>query len=311
MSGAPLTAATGVITDGSGPREDYLASSNCAWIVRPSPAAAAATAAAAAAEVEGPKSPRPTRAPDTDGRGITLVFEQFKTVFDDDFLFITDASEETTAAAAPTTANSSARPAAAAPELALYSGKLPTPMAVRFDGVSALRLNFVTRGDNRDKGFVVRYIADGTCYNDCDGGRGSSAAAGTGFRGGVSGTGAEAGKGVCRQSLCVCEDGWTGADCSIRLEPLGGDGYAVSGSVSVGETKYYRVTVPAFPPNLMLKVGAPSRKCGWDGRNLPGLKAHAWFLFSLDPPLTWEPTIIPERERCDDLMSDVARGRAL
>ena len=196
---APLTAATGVITDGSGPESDYLASTNCTWIVRPSAAAARAES----------------------GSGITLVFEDFNTVFDDDFLFVTDASDA--AGAAP------------GPELGLYTGILPTPMAVHFANVTALRLNFLSRGNNRDRGFVVRYMSDGTCHNDCKGG----------------GVGPE---GTCDAGLCTCDDGWTGADCSLRLEPLASDGVPVSGTVGVGQTRYYHVKVPSEPPNLMLKI---------------------------------------------------------
>jgi hypothetical protein len=275
-SGEALTAATGVITDGSGPMGDYLANTNCTWIVRPS--AAAFVAAPPAAGGGNPNTPGGDTSPPSAAAeisGITLVFEEFKTVFDDDFLFITDASGNYTGASSA--AASAAAAAAAAPELALYSGMLPTPMAVRFDGVTALKLNFLTRGNNRDKGFTVKYIADGSCYNDCDGSRAAPAASGGGSGdwsgstgggvgggsggsggGGGSGSGSEAsaaGKGVCRAGLCVCDDGWTGADCSVRLEPLPADGEAVLGSVGVGQTRYYRITVPSSPPDLMLKVG--------------------------------------------------------
>ena len=44
----------------------------------------------------------------------------------------------------------------------------------------------------------------------------------------------------------MCDEGWTGADCSVRLEPLAttNGGETVSGTVDVGQTRYYRVEVP-------------------------------------------------------------------
>ena len=293
-SGEILTEATGVITDGSGPIGDYLANTNCTWIVRPSTAGGTGSGGGSGnGSGDGGKnnnkknttaatSTSPPSAEVQPGRrGITLVFEEFKTVFDDDFLFITDASEDsdndnggsdgdaTADASSSASSSSSSSSTSAAPhvvgrELGLYSGMLPTPMAVRFDDVAALRLNFVTRGNNRDGGFVVRYIADGTCYNDCDGGRRAASAArlaggggeGSGDIGAEAGDDDETGTGECHEGLCVCDEGWIGADCSVRLEPLGttNGGETVSGTVDVGQTRYYRVEVPSSPPDLMLKV---------------------------------------------------------
>ena len=77
------------------------------------------------------------------------MFEKFATVLDDDFLFVTGASSDQLNDESNT-------------PLAAYTGSLPTPFAVRFD-VEALRLNFVTKRNNRDAGFRVRYDA-----NACD-----------------------------------------------------------------------------------------------------------------------------------------------
>ena len=40
----------------------------------------------------------------------------------------------------------------------------------------------------------------------------------------------------------------------MRLEPLGTSGEVASGTVDVGQTRYYRVEVPSSPSDLMLKV---------------------------------------------------------
>jgi hypothetical protein len=147
--------------------------------------------------------------------------------------------------------------------LAMYTGTLPTPMAVRF-ATSALRVSFVSAAGNRDAGFMLTFTASGGggCYRDCSGG------------------------GTCVQGLCACDAGRAGADCSIPLPqvhetrnrklafsnahhlavPSDGSpprfafvrqvisGQRVSGRVSVGQTVYYRVEVPADPPGLMMLV---------------------------------------------------------
>ena len=124
----PLTNATGAISDGSGPGL-YLPHTDCTWIVRPS-------TLAPPPDPDGASPTLPPSPPD-DG-GITLVFERFDTVFDDDFLYVTDPDASDAVPARPR-------------ELALYTGALPVPFAVRFDAVAALTLRFVA-GDNRDEG---------------------------------------------------------------------------------------------------------------------------------------------------------------
>ena len=157
-------------------------------------------------------SPRPRRRvsdpsplPPDDG-GITLVFERFDTVFDDDFLYVTDPDASDAVPARPR-------------ELALYTGALPVPFAVRFDAVAALTLRFVA-GDNRDEGSPLLYLADGSCHNDC------------------------AARGRCVRGLCACDDGWIGSDCTVPLPTLVGDGAETRGVVGVGETRYFRVVAP-------------------------------------------------------------------
>ena len=127
----PLTNATGAISDGSGPGL-YLPHTDCTWIVRPS-------TLAPPPDPDGASPTLPPSPPD-DG-GITLVFERFDTVFDDDFLYVTDPDASDAVPARPR-------------ELALYTGALPVPFAVRFDAVAALTLRFVA-GDNRDEGFCA------------------------------------------------------------------------------------------------------------------------------------------------------------
>ena len=202
----PLTNATGAISDGSGPGL-YLPHTDCTWIVRPS-------TLAPPPDPDGASPTLPPSPPD-DG-GITLVFERFDTVFDDDFLYVTDPDASEAVPARPR-------------ELALYTGALPVPFAVRFDAVAALTLRFVA-GDNRDEGFALLYLADGSCHNDC------------------------AARGRCVRGLCACDDGWIGSDCTVPLPTLVGDGAETRGVVGVGETRYFRVVAPAEPKNLMLKL---------------------------------------------------------
>ena len=205
--GVPLTNATGAISDGSGPGL-YLPHTDCTWIVRPS------TLAPPPGPDGGSSGALPPSPPSDDG--ITLVFERFDTVFDDDFLYVTDPDASDAVPDRPR-------------ELALYTGALPVPFAVRFDAVAALNLRFVAR-NNRDEGFSLRYLADGSCHNDC------------------------AARGRCVRGLCACDDGWVGSDCSVPLPTLVADGAETRGVVGVGQTRYFRVVAPDEPENLMLKL---------------------------------------------------------
>lgn len=110
----------------------------------------------------------------------------------------------------------------------MYTGTLPTPMAVRF-ATSALRIQFLSQEGNRDTGFVLQYLADGSCYRNCGG------------------------RGTCVQGLCQCDAGRAGADCSIVVPQLS-SGQRVTGRVFVGQTAYYRVEVPTEPAGLMMLV---------------------------------------------------------
>ena len=147
----PLVARAGVITDGSGANGLYLPRTDCSWVIAPAANASASRASASRASASG---------------GVTLVFQRFSTVFDDDFLFVSDASarigkdgeDEGRGADVP---------------LAAYTGALPVPFAARFDGVEALRLRFVTQGENRDFGFRARYAAGDACPGGCGGSGGS------------------------------------------------------------------------------------------------------------------------------------------
>ena len=193
----PLVARAGVITDGSGANGLYLPRTDCSWVIAPA-ANASASASASRASASG---------------GVTLVFERFSTVFDDDFLFVSDASarigkdgeDEGRSADVP---------------LAAYTGALPVPFAARFDGVEALRLRFVTRGENRDFGFRARYAAGDACPGGCGG------------------------RGVCAAGLCACDEGWTGATCSSPLPSLPTNGSKLEGIARVGETLWFKIVVP-------------------------------------------------------------------
>jgi len=148
--------------------------------------------------------------------GIVLVVHDFLTVFDDDFLFVRDA-----ASGAP---------------LALLTGELPTPFALRLDA-AALRVSFLARPGNRNLGFNVSWSADAgaPCPSSCSS------------------------LGTCSQGLCACTPGHAGADCSIALQPLlsqsgAFNGTAVaetlSGSLQPGEVQYFEVLVPASVAGL-------------------------------------------------------------
>ena len=93
-----LTGGSGSFDDGSGPGRPYLPGVNCTWIIRPSIGEGAGGAQ------EG--------GDDDSAVGVTLIFESFKTVFDDDFMYVRDWTPQ-------------GGPGEA---LALYSGLLPTPM---------------------------------------------------------------------------------------------------------------------------------------------------------------------------------------
>ena len=193
----PLVARAGVITDGSGANGLYLPRTDCSWVIAPA-ANASASASASRASASG---------------GVTLVFERFSTVFDDDFLFVSDAS-----ARFGEDGEDGGRSADV--PLAAYTGALPVPFAARFDGVEALRLRFVTRGENRDFGFRARYAAGDACPGGCGG------------------------RGVCAAGLCACDEGWTGATCSSPLPSLPTNGSKLEGIARVGETLWFKIVVP-------------------------------------------------------------------
>ena len=168
----PLVARAGVVTDGSGANGLYLPRTNCSWVIAPAPIASDPGASASG--------------------GVTLVFERLSAVLDDDFLFVSDASASLSErpdgeddARSRIAQKKPARP------LAAYTGALPVPLAVRFENVQALRLDFVTRGENRDAGFLARYAAGAECPGGCGGPE----------------------RGVCANGRCYCLTGWSGADC--------------------------------------------------------------------------------------------------
>ena len=236
LDAAAASSQRGVVSDGSGERGTYLPNSNCTWIIRPEVSGASASANA-------------TEGTTTAAAGITLVFPSFKTVFDDDFLYVTDVSDA-----------SSPNP------LAAYTGILPPLTAARFENVTALKLEFVTAEENRDAGFEAVWLADGSCYNDCRGGGGG---------GGDSGR--------CVDGLCVCDDEHVGADCSIPVPRIPGDGVGVNGSVGVGEYRYFRVDVPSDPPGLMLKLELTFPNGDSDGARPMLMLANASAAMSGDP----------------------------
>ena len=232
-----LTNATGVVTDGSGRDGWYLPNVDCRWIVRPDVLAGTRGSRGSGGDGEAaPASSSPSSSPPA---GITLVFEAFSTVFDEDFLYVTDASDDVDRGDVPDDDDDD-DDALAARSLGLYTGRLPVPFAARFDGVEALALRFVSRGGVRDAGFRVRYLADGACFNDCGG------------------------RGACEAALCACDPGWAGADCSIPLPTLPANGSALDGVVAPGETKYFRVRVdgdeaPSDPRALVIELTIPPR----------------------------------------------------
>ena len=194
----PLVKTSGIITHGSGPEGFYLPETNCTWVIAPQRRGKTSTNAST----------------HTPPNTITLVFEKFATVLDDDFLFVTDASSDQLNDESNT-------------PLAAYTGSLPTPIAVRFD-VEALRLNFVTKRNNRDAGFRVRYDA-----NACDDDKNDNKTCG--------------GRGACYDGLCVCDDNWTGPVCEVPVPSLPTDGTQVSGIALVGTTKWFRIEIPPAP----------------------------------------------------------------
>ena len=197
----PLVARAGVVTDGSGANGLYLPRTNCSWVIAPAPIASDPGASASG--------------------GVTLVFERLSAVFDDDFLFVSDASASLSErpdgeddARSRIAQKKPARP------LAAYTGALPVPFAVRFENVQALRLDFVTRGENRDAGFLARYAAGAECPGGCGG------------------------RGRCAAGLCECERGWTGATCSSPLPSLPTNGSKLEAVARVGETLWFELVVP-------------------------------------------------------------------
>ena len=134
--------------------------------------------------------------------------------------------------------------------LAFYTGELPTPMAVAFS-VSSLRVTFRSRAGNRNAGFNISYLADGSCFNDCG----------------------PAGAGACRNGLCACPPEAQGADCSVpvpALVPLPVDDAApgrgaarqASGTLQPGQVAFFAVDVPApeagaNAPGLLLELTLP------------------------------------------------------
>ena len=98
----PLVARAGVVTDGSGANGLYLPRTNCSWVIAPRRSSASG--------------------------GVTLVFERFSAVFDDDFLFVSDASESLPFPVGPNgirddvRRNQTTRPTR---PLAAYTGALP------------------------------------------------------------------------------------------------------------------------------------------------------------------------------------------
>lgn len=144
--------------------------------------------------------------PAGDFRSITLVFEKFKIATNRDYLFVrTQASGEQEA-------------------LGLYTGMLPTPMAVRVEAPH-IELQFVSgTGHAMDDGFDILYLAGEQCYKNC---RGASGAR-------------------CVRGLCECPRGHYGADCSIHASELV-PGQKISDQVGVGDReniKYFQVEVP-------------------------------------------------------------------
>ena len=200
----PLVARAGVVTDGSGANGLYLPRTNCSWVIAPRRTNASDPSASASG-------------------GVTLVFERFSAVFDDDFLFVSDASESLPFPVGPNgiqddvRRNQTTRPTR---PLAAYTGALPVPFAARFDGVEALRLDFVTRGENRDAGFEARYSAGAACPGGCGG------------------------RGRCAAGLCACDEGWTGATCSTPLPLLPTNGSKLEAVAGVGETLWFKLVVP-------------------------------------------------------------------
>ena len=144
--------------------------------------------------------------PAGDFQSVTLVFEKFKVATNRDYLFVrTRAFGEEEA-------------------LSLYTGMLPTPMAVRVEAPS-IELQFLSgTGHAMDDGFDVLYLAGDQCYKNCRGAPGAR----------------------CVRGLCECPRGHYGADCSIHASELV-PGQKISDQVGTGEReniKYYQVEVP-------------------------------------------------------------------
>ncbi|KAK3282872.1 hypothetical protein CYMTET_9408 [Cymbomonas tetramitiformis] len=115
--------------------------------------------------------------------------------------------------------------------LAMYTGNVPTPMAVRFEATSLLLQFIVGEPTAGTQGFRLHYLTDGECYNAC----------GHGF-------------GTCKEGLCECPSGYAGADCSIPVDLLIPSEKPLTGRVEAGGIRYFRVEVPEGPPGMKMLV---------------------------------------------------------
>ena len=201
----PLVARAGVVTDGSGANRLYLPRTNCSWVIAPRRTNASDPSASASG-------------------GVTLVFERFSAVFDDDFLFVSDASESLPfrgRSERHTGRRTSQSDDASDASLAAYTGALPVPFAARFDGVEALRLGLRDPRREPRRGVRARYSAGAACPGGCGG------------------------RGRCAAGLCACDEGWTGATCSTPLPLLSTNGSKLEAVAGVGETALVQARRPA------------------------------------------------------------------
>ena len=131
-------------------------------------------------------------------------------------------------------------------------------MAVSF-GASSLCVTFRSRAGNRNAGFNISYLADGSCFNDCG----------------------HAGAAACSNGLCSCPAESQGADCSVpvpALVPLPVDDVApgrgaarqASGTLQPGQVAFFAIDVPAAEagaplPGLLLELTLPDAAAAGGG----------------------------------------------
>ena len=161
---------------------------------------------------------------------IYVKVDEFRTVLGEDALFFLDSDTSNTFVGADSVVQYGN-------PLAVLSGIVPVPHVMRFNA-DELRVQFITYGnDFKDTGFSFTWWTDGSTCEQLDGCNGN---------------------GECVDGLCECAEGYSGGDCSLAVPDLPLDGSVVSGELAIGETNYFRVTVPDDGEKYFLRVDMKS-----------------------------------------------------